>query len=181
MATAKQLDIAQKQTKAAQDSAEAIQGQTRQDQRAWIYVLLQGLPDMEIGKTIVQSLYIANTGKTPAKTFTAVLKLEILGENKSPRFDYSNKQTVVSLAGSAMFPGQHVAVGLTSLTPVPGQSPKQQFSRRNCRISLMGANLAGYRGPDYLSRRFWEAALAEHMRCCLSCERRRSQLVATRG
>jgi len=94
--TRRQLDIAQQQAKAAQDSVKAIQRQMRQDQRPWIKITL-GESDAsdkvtwltQVGGPLNIPIRFINTGKTAAKRIVAIVFVEVIpkaNELKLPVF-----------------------------------------------------------------------------------------------
>lgn len=64
----RQLNIAERQTKAAQNSADAITQQMREDQRAWVTISM-GKITWGVGKTISIPVTTTNVGKTAALRF----------------------------------------------------------------------------------------------------------------
>lgn len=117
-----QLKIAQLQVKAAQDSATAIQRQMRQDQRAWVNARQVGV-QFDVGKPISIGLAVQNTGKTPARRFHGVFKLEVLNNTEEPTFNYSAKY-LLRTAGQIL-PGEQIPLGLTLLIPAKGTETVQ--------------------------------------------------------
>ena len=60
------------------------------EQRAWIYPVVTHQTNVAINEKIIVEAMYQNTGKTPAKSFSVVTKIEILDASQSPTFDYSN-------------------------------------------------------------------------------------------
>jgi hypothetical protein len=83
----RQLNIAQQQAKAAQDSANATSAQMRQDQRAWVYISLEN-PRMVADEPYRVSWVLIDTGKTPAKHMDGHAMVEIVTIGQSPHFNY---------------------------------------------------------------------------------------------
>lgn len=101
----RQLKTAQQQVTAAQDSVKAVTNEMREDERAWIfpkvvdYQVIPCKPPIAVPpksavivhcEPIMVTIDFPNTGKTPAKKFKVVARMEILNAADSPTFDYSN-------------------------------------------------------------------------------------------
>lgn len=100
---AKTASAARDQAKAAQDSVKAIQRQMRQDQRAWITVKIAS-PEFSESKPFFVPITFTNTGKTPARHFTAAVFVERVQNGKSPSFEYKNSIGTTATVGT-VFPG----------------------------------------------------------------------------
>jgi hypothetical protein len=77
----RQLAITREQADAAQQSVKAIQGQMRQDQRAWIEVHY-GTPNIVSDQQGSIPIVFKNVGKTPARSIEEFVCLQILPINK---------------------------------------------------------------------------------------------------
>jgi hypothetical protein len=109
MNTRKQLDIAQKQAQAAQESVQVIQGQMRLDQRPWLYIP-SGSEKIEpyvIGKEIAGELYIVNSGKSLARNVVTKFRLHMLLKGEEPDFNYHDPSfpPIISKMGT-IFPNE---------------------------------------------------------------------------
>ena len=109
MNTRKQLDMAQKQAQAAQESVKAIQGQIRIDERPWLYIP-SGSEKIEpyvLGKEIADELYIVNSGKTLARNVMTKFRLHMLLKGEEPDFNYHDQffPPIISKMGT-IFPNE---------------------------------------------------------------------------
>lgn len=94
--TRKQLEIAQQQARAAQDSVAAINKQMRQDQRAWIkFGPQEDTPggdkstiQITAGQPVAYPLRVANIGKTSAKNVDAKVFVEIVDASREPSLNH---------------------------------------------------------------------------------------------
>jgi cell division protein FtsL len=86
--TRNQLALSEKQTKIAQKSVEAIQRQTRQGQRAWLKVSVDGPVHWNIGQNVGTQVTLVNTGITPARKILCHTVIEKISNPNSPQFHY---------------------------------------------------------------------------------------------
>jgi hypothetical protein len=104
MNTRRQLDIAQIQAKAAQDSVTVIWAQMRQDQRP---LLKPGMSfahkRLAVGETITGSVTIQNVGKTPATQMNGLWYIRIVQNGEKLRFRYPMNSSLGDRSG-AIFP-----------------------------------------------------------------------------
>jgi cell division protein FtsL len=99
--TQQALDLARKQTDAAQKSVKAIQRQMRQDQRAWI-IFNPSPPVVTDDGPFFQQFQVVNTGKTPAKIVRIDADIEVVNSGSSPRLKY--KKPHPALVTGALYP-----------------------------------------------------------------------------
>jgi hypothetical protein len=85
----KQLTIAQQQARAAQDSAVAIQRQTRTAERAWMTIGFETQPPIVEGKPATTRVHFVNEGRTPARAVFEDAVVEIVRNGDSPTFNYT--------------------------------------------------------------------------------------------
>lgn len=109
----RQLDLAGKQVKAAQDSAKGIQKQIQQDQRAWIDVGF-GQFQWGLNEPVSIPVILTNVGKTPAMKFRAVIIVEVLKITESPNL--SDKFSVPAVTDSAGIMTPHTIITLKGQT-----------------------------------------------------------------
>jgi hypothetical protein len=75
----------------------------RMDQRAWI--VPQGLSGQTLfDKPLFANISLSNNGKTPAKHFEAITKIEVLDAAAGPTFDYSNQLLNTWTVGNLISP-----------------------------------------------------------------------------
>jgi hypothetical protein len=89
LTTAQQLRIAQQQASAAQEQVRAVARQMRQDQRAWIKVIVY-MPDKlpAPNVSIAGKINFENMGKTPAKNVVGKAEVQVVESDHSPNFKY---------------------------------------------------------------------------------------------
>jgi hypothetical protein len=61
------------------------------DEQAWIYPQVVGTTNQTVNTPIKIQFNFPNVGKTPAKHFEIISRIEILDASQEPTFDYSNK------------------------------------------------------------------------------------------
>ena len=88
MNTRKQLSIAQQQAKAAQDSVDAIQKQTRNAERAWITIENPAAVTTAENEPIKSSVKFVNVGNTVARKIRFDAIVELVENGSGPKFDY---------------------------------------------------------------------------------------------
>src|SRR5581483_9638189 len=97
------------QVTAAQDSVAAIKRQMRQDQRPWLFIPAgsERMLPMEMGKDIVDEVYIVNGCKTFARNVVTNFCLRMAKKGEDPDFNYSDHffSCVTSEMGT-FFPGE---------------------------------------------------------------------------
>lgn len=98
----KQLAIAQRQAKAAQNSVEAIQTQMRQDQRAWVEIRF--VKDEQHKNLVLDPrspisipLKIINVGKTLGVRVRVFAEVEIVSKNNAPELKYTPYKDLVGV------------------------------------------------------------------------------------
>lgn len=97
--SAQQIIVAGKQAKAADGSVKAIQRQMRQDQRAWLDIVI-GNFQWGLNVPVSVPVIITNMGKTPARKFRVAVVVEVLTIDKSPDLsDKLNTPAVTETAG----------------------------------------------------------------------------------
>jgi hypothetical protein len=118
MNTRRQLDIAQKQAKAAQDSVAAIRAQMRQDQRP---LLKPGTSfthkQLAVGETITGSVTVENVGKTPATQMKGLWYIRIVQNGEKLRFRYPMNSSW-GLTMGAIFPNDPPVVNNVNWTKI---------------------------------------------------------------
>jgi hypothetical protein len=135
MNTRKELDIAQKQAQAAQESVKAIQGQMRIDQRPWLYIP-SGSEKIEpyvLGKEIADELYIVNSGKTLARNVITKFRLHMLLKGEEPEFNYHDPffPPIVSKMGT-IFPNEAPrSLRVYVITTVAGEKLRVTLPQRD--------------------------------------------------
>jgi hypothetical protein len=123
-----QFKLSQQQVKAAQDSAEAIQRQMRQDQRPWISVELGGtpVPNTEKGTVTFNTvenqpieipLRITNVGKTPARRVEAQFFVEIVKNGQIPDL-HPKKKADNGYSAGIIFPNIPNPTNASRLRPI---------------------------------------------------------------
>lgn len=111
----RQLDLAGKQVKAAQDSVNAIKQQMRQDQRAWMSVAVTGAPvpgakqgtitfKIAENRPIEIPLQLMDIGKTSARSVEAVFFVEVVKNGQLPRLDSPRKMAESGFSSGILYP-----------------------------------------------------------------------------
>jgi hypothetical protein len=90
--SAAQIDLSQKQLNTAQNSVAAIQRQMRQDQRAWIEIIDDGIATT-LSEPISTKITFTNIGKTPARHVDARF-VATLFKNNVP-LNFANKKAII--------------------------------------------------------------------------------------
>jgi hypothetical protein len=123
--TPKQLAVTQKQADTAQDSAQAIQKETRLDQRAWIRLLFGEVTQAENLPPSV-NMAITNTGKTPAKKVNCYAIVEKLPRGTVPNFTSYKDRPANHFMAEVMVPNVPAAsYGFQSLRFKPNTMEKE--------------------------------------------------------
>ena len=103
--TRKQLAIAQKQARAAQDGVTAVQSQTQADQRAWVQMgtIPNGIDTVD-NAPITARVFIGTIGKSPAKNISGGFAMDVYGSNEMPELDLGSKHTLDHFSTGISFP-----------------------------------------------------------------------------
>ena len=135
MNTRKQLEIAQMQAQAAQESLKAIQEQMRIDQRPWVYIPSDSerVEPYVLGKEIADDLYIVNSGKTVARNVITKFRLRMLLKGEEPAFNYQDRSfpPIINKMGT-IFPNEaprHLRIPLE--TTIGGEKMRVTLPQRD--------------------------------------------------
>jgi len=115
----KQLSIAQQQARAAQQSADAIQRQTRTSERAWMEISFPPTLETFENKPVRMTVQFTNNGRTVARAVLAEVVIEMVPKKESARFDYGLYHSLFSTG--LITPGQGF--------PVAGEYFRQKVAR----------------------------------------------------
>jgi hypothetical protein len=104
IATSRQLDIAEKQARAAQDGVKAIQRQMRQDQRAWLDMQILKRPEFKVGEPVQALIGVTNIGKTAAKNLRIQTVIEYLPIDQAPSLSFKKGVYRYQITTGVLFP-----------------------------------------------------------------------------
>jgi hypothetical protein len=88
----------------------AERSQIRVDQRAWLWVDIPNPPQWEIGKPIVSTMKVLDSGKTVALNVHADIKVELLPMAQPPDFVYKTGHRRCALNTGFIFPNASNAI-----------------------------------------------------------------------
>lgn len=127
----KQLAVADKQAKAAQDSVKAIQRQMRVDQRPWIRPFTTNTADINLvdNQPISITFRYRNLGKTPAKAIRGAIFIEVVKREEPPKLVefFTTRRPVIApdrdfymTATGILFPDGIMESPISRTRPKPG-------------------------------------------------------------
>ena len=102
-----------------------MQRQTRQEQRAWVFMQANEGTHAQAGDPIITKFVITNSGNTPAEGVTVELVVQRIENGKSPAFDYNVPLTQTTYG--MLLPKSPEVVFATSLRALPDSTSTEDI------------------------------------------------------